>query len=95
MVDSLAALAFDEAALRLPAVVDSLAALAFNKAWRRASLGAEKGLPPRDPRESRGWIDDPLSVALRGMRERWDEQSGTLSARAPRRSVQVAGAATA
>ena len=39
MVDSLAALAFDEAALRLPAAVDSPAALAFNKAWRRPVRG--------------------------------------------------------
>ena len=35
-----------------------------------ARAGAENGLPQGDPRELRGWIDDPLSVALPGMRER-------------------------
>ena len=103
VVDSLAALAFNEAALRLPAVVDSPAAQAFNKAWRRAcgSVGPHlDALPERvqtsmahsadaaRSTESRGWIDDPLPAALQGMRERYDGQSGTLSARAPRRSVQ-------
>ena len=68
VVDSPAALAFDEAALRPPAVVDSLAALAFNKAWRRASLGASAHAARST--ESRGWIDNLPSAALQGMRER-------------------------
>ena len=54
VVDSLAALAFDEAALRPPAVVDSLAALAFNKAWRRACGSLQP--TRRDPRSRAGGL---------------------------------------
>ena len=57
-------------ALRLPAAVDSLAALAFNKAWRRPVRWLRRADRWAIHGKSRGWIDDPLSVALPGMRER-------------------------
>ena len=43
----------------------------------------------------RAWIDNLLLVLhSKGMRKELDEQTGTLSARAPRRSDHVAGVAT-
>ena len=35
-----------------------------------ANVDGPQVLTRRDPQELRGWIDDPLSVALQGMRER-------------------------
>ena len=109
-VNSLAAPAFNEAALRLPAAVDSLAALAFNKAGdARARVCSPRSSCDRGPGDARAWAAARVAAAIRGCAggltthrlqlptecERGRTNSPGLSARAPRRSECVAGEATA